>query len=52
MCRRGNQSQLALEEVQKIIAAGESGFLRNPLRDIIGGLESWANTVDRDFPIY
>ncbi|PKU85433.1 adenylyltransferase and sulfurtransferase MOCS3-2 [Dendrobium catenatum] len=44
VCRRGNDSQRAVDFLNK------NGF---PLaKDIIGGLESWAQDVDPSFPIY
>ncbi|KAG1346786.1 adenylyltransferase and sulfurtransferase MOCS3-2 [Cocos nucifera] len=44
VCRRGNDSQRAIQYVNS------NGF---PLaKDIIGGLESWAQDVDQTFPIY
>ncbi|XP_073108780.1 adenylyltransferase and sulfurtransferase MOCS3-1 isoform X2 [Elaeis guineensis] len=44
VCRRGNDSQRAVQYLNG------NGF---PLaKDLIGGLESWAQDVDRTFPIY
>ncbi|TYH21111.1 hypothetical protein ES288_A04G016500v1 [Gossypium darwinii] len=44
ICRRGNDSQRAVD------------YLRNKgldlAKDIVGGLESWANDVDPNFPMY
>lgn len=47
ICRRGNDSQLAVPLLQKVL--GESVPFVN---DIIGGLYNWSKTVDNDFPIY
>lgn len=44
VCRRGNDSQRAVERLQKM------GF--SSAKDIIGGLESWARDVDPNFPTY
>lgn len=44
MCRRGNDSQRA---VVALDAAGVPGA-----RDVEGGIEEWARTVDTTFPIY
>lgn len=46
ICRRGNDSQLAVEKYKKILPA----HLR--LRDLIGGLRAWAKLIDSDMPIY
>ncbi|KAL8516598.1 hypothetical protein ACS0TY_015022 [Phlomoides rotata] len=44
ICRRGNDSQRAVEYLHKM------GF--PSAKDIIGGLESWAQDVDPKFPAY
>lgn len=44
ICRRGNDSQRAVEFLHRM------GF--TSAKDIIGGLESWANDVDPKFPTY
>jgi adenylyltransferase/sulfurtransferase len=44
VCRRGNDSQIAVQLLR------EKGFLS--AKDIIGGLQSWAQDVDPDFPVY
>ncbi|XP_054798114.1 adenylyltransferase and sulfurtransferase MOCS3 isoform X2 [Prosopis cineraria] len=44
VCRRGNDSQLAVQYLQKM------GF--TSAKDIIGGLESWSNDVDPNFASY
>ncbi|KAL6999221.1 Adenylyltransferase and sulfurtransferase MOCS3 [Sarracenia purpurea var. burkii] len=44
VCRRGNDSQRAVQYLHKM------GFTF--AKDIIGGLESWANDVDPNFPTY
>ncbi|XP_051143649.1 adenylyltransferase and sulfurtransferase MOCS3 [Andrographis paniculata] len=44
VCRRGNDSQIAVECLRKM------GY--PSAKDIVGGLESWANDVDGNFPIY
>ncbi|KAL7217902.1 hypothetical protein ACSBR2_011183 [Camellia fascicularis] len=44
VCRRGNDSQRAIEYLHKM------GFAS--AKDIVGGLESWARDVDPNFPTY
>ncbi|CAI9111398.1 OLC1v1011618C1 [Oldenlandia corymbosa var. corymbosa] len=44
VCRRGNDSQRAVQYLNKM------GF--NSAKDIIGGLQSWADDVDPKFPMY
>ncbi|CAN1339941.1 Adenylyltransferase and sulfurtransferase MOCS3 [Linum perenne] len=44
MCRRGNDSQRAVELLQKM------GF--PSAKDIVGGLEGWAREVDPNLPTY
>ncbi|KAG6634654.1 hypothetical protein I3843_12G131500 [Carya illinoinensis] len=44
ICRRGNDSQRAVQYLHK------TGF--TSARDILGGLESWAQDVDPNFPTY
>ncbi|GMJ15989.1 SIRTINOL RESISTANT 1, co-factor for nitrate, reductase and xanthine dehydrogenase 5 [Hibiscus trionum] len=44
ICRRGNDSQRAVECLRNM------GF--DLAKDIVGGLESWANDVDPNFPMY
>ncbi|RWR92664.1 UBA/THIF-type NAD/FAD binding fold [Cinnamomum micranthum f. kanehirae] len=44
VCRRGNDSQRAVQYLHKM------GFAS--ARDIIGGLESWAQDADPNFPTY
>lgn len=45
MCRRGNDSQKAVIELEK-------KFPNRGIKDIIGGLHAWAKEVDNSFPIY
>uniref|UniRef100_A0A0A9D3V9 MOCS3-2 n=1 Tax=Arundo donax TaxID=35708 RepID=A0A0A9D3V9_ARUDO len=44
VCRRGNDSQRAVQLLR------EKGFLS--AKDIIGGLQVWAQDVDPNFPVY
>lgn len=44
ICRRGNDSQRAVQYLQKV------GF--TSARDIVEGLEGWAQDVDPSFPTY
>ena len=45
ICRRGNDSQEAAKLLQPLLP-------NTPIRDVIGGLTSWAKLIDHDFPIY
>ena len=45
VCRRGNDSQLAVQKFKN-----ELPNVR--VRDLIGGLRSWAKLIDSDMPIY
>ncbi|EGI65132.1 PREDICTED: adenylyltransferase and sulfurtransferase MOCS3 [Acromyrmex echinatior] len=47
MCRRGNDSQKAVQYLKKI-------FIEDTLkiRDIIGGIHAWSNKIDQKFPKY
>ncbi|KAG0047337.1 Molybdenum cofactor synthesis protein 3 [Gryganskiella cystojenkinii] len=46
VCRRGNDSQPAVKILQ------EQGITTGDIRDIVGGLEKWANRIDPEFPKY
>ncbi|XP_052869611.1 adenylyltransferase and sulfurtransferase MOCS3 [Anopheles cruzii] len=48
VCRRGNDSQLAVRHLEPLFKE------RNlpPPRDLIGGLHAWTKTIDPAFPIY
>ncbi|KAH3826865.1 adenylyltransferase and sulfurtransferase MOCS3-like [Dreissena polymorpha] len=46
VCRRGNDSQLAVRKLQQALEGGV------PICDILGGLMSWAKHVDPSFPTY
>jgi adenylyltransferase/sulfurtransferase len=43
MCRRGNNSQLAVKRLREL---GVQGAV-----DVVGGIENWARTVDPSMPI-
>ena len=45
MCRRGNDSQVGVEILRKMLP-GVS------VRDVVGGLHAWARDVDTNFPAY
>lgn len=45
VCRRGNDSQLAVRRLQTICS-------RTVTKDVVGGLHAWANDVDVSFPVY
>lgn len=44
VCRRGNDSQLAVKTLQTIC--------KQSPKDVTGGLHSWARCIDETFPIY
>lgn len=50
VCRRGNDSQLAVQKLQELL--GDRGDATCTVRDVQGGLEAWAETVDPSFPTY
>lgn len=45
MCRRGNNSQLAVEQLKAALG------LRQGIVDIVGGIENWAREVQPGMPI-
>nr|AAL90043.1 AT10573p [Drosophila melanogaster] len=45
VCRRGNDSQIAVQHLR-------NRFPTHFVRDLIGGLHAWTNSVDPSFPIY
>lgn len=47
VCRRGNDSQLAVKSLQKSLQD-----LNVTIKDLSGGLYAWASEVDPDFPLY
>jgi len=49
VCRRGNDSQLAVDILNKHIG-NESDV--KCIKDVIGGLQAWTNTIDSSFPSY
>lgn len=46
ICRLGNDSQLAVEALRGVSDAGRE------IKDLIGGLQSWREDVDIQFPTY
>ena len=48
ICRRGNDSQLAVRMLQKELKDQEN----LKICDLIGGLRSWAREIDAEMPIY
>ncbi|KAG4079095.1 hypothetical protein HA402_001066 [Bradysia odoriphaga] len=46
VCRRGNDSQLAAKRFNETV---DNGF---KAKDLVGGLHSWAESVDQSFPVY
>ncbi|KAG7161914.1 Adenylyltransferase and sulfurtransferase MOCS3-like [Homarus americanus] len=47
VCRRGNDSQLAVQQLQSALNHNDY-----QIKDIIGGLTAWAHTIDSTFPVY
>lgn len=47
VCRRGNDSQLAVQQLQCALNNHEI-----QIQDIIGGLTAWAHKIDSTFPVY
>jgi adenylyltransferase/sulfurtransferase len=45
VCRRGNDSQLAVRELKQ-------KFDNIEIKDIRGGLHAWARHINTDFPVY
>jgi rhodanese-related sulfurtransferase len=54
MCRRGNDSQKAVLVLQASILklAPEQENLKIEIKNIRGGINSWANEIDSNFPVY
>ncbi|CAO3566813.1 unnamed protein product [Mortierella alpina] len=46
VCRRGNDSQPAVRILQ------EHGITTGEIKDLVGGLDQWADRIDPDFPKY
>ena len=49
VCRRGNNSQLAVERMRNLLPSAEWPVV---IKDIQGGLQAWSTQVDPDFPMY
>jgi len=49
ICRRGNDSQRACALVAEYL---KDNVIKVGVRDVVGGLQSWASKVDDAFPIY
>uniref|UniRef100_A0A336M9W7 Adenylyltransferase and sulfurtransferase MOCS3 homolog n=1 Tax=Culicoides sonorensis TaxID=179676 RepID=A0A336M9W7_CULSO len=45
VCRRGNDSQLAVQRLKTI-------FDKMSFKDIVGGLHAWTKNIDSNFPMY
>lgn len=45
VCRRGNDSQLAVNRLKSLLPNAN-------IKDLIGGLHAWTKTIDSSFPIY
>lgn len=49
ICRRGNDSQRAVDELKKYVQITDKV---NWIKDVTGGLYEWSMQVDKNFPIY
>jgi len=49
ICRRGNDSQRAVDELKKYTELTDKVTW---IKDVIGGLYEWSMQVDKNFPIY
>ncbi|KAK2578042.1 hypothetical protein KPH14_008459 [Odynerus spinipes] len=47
LCRRGNDSQKAVQHLRQILKD-----YKLDIKDIIGGIHAWGNKIDSTFPIY
>lgn len=47
VCRRGNDSQIAVKRLQVCLDG-----LEVSVKDIVGGLHAWSAKIDPDFPVY
>ncbi|KAK8846792.1 hypothetical protein IAR55_005880 [Kwoniella newhampshirensis] len=53
ICRKGNDSQLAVEALRRELSRAESSDdQKSRVRDVRGGLLAWNREVDQHFPIY
>ena len=52
VCRRGNDSQLAVDLLKKHFSATDNSLKLESIKDLIGGLQEWTNSVDPNFPKY
>jgi adenylyltransferase/sulfurtransferase len=53
VCRRGNDSQIAVEMLNKYFSSDSNNNVNlNCIKDLIGGLQEWSNKIDPDFPKY
>ena len=48
VCRRGNDSQMAVKLLQKNLKNNSELVIK----DIIGGLQAWSDKIDNNFPKY
>ena len=51
MCRLGNDSQIVTEMLSEHFKTNDASGV-SIIKDIIGGVNEWANSVDKDFPKY
>lgn len=52
ICRRGNDSQVAVQLLTERMAQSGGSPLNLSVSDIKGGLAEWSKCVDEDFPTY
>ena len=46
LCRLGNDSQLAVDALRSVSDDSQE------IKDLIGGLQSWSEDIDTQFPVY
>jgi len=52
VCKVGNESQRAVQEVLKIIEETPELKYTGELKDVVGGLVAWSNVIDSRLPLY
>lgn len=50
VCRRGNDSQLAVKKLKKLFSDIEN--IDEKIKDLEGGLQAWHTDLDSNFPLY
>jgi len=52
VCKRGNDSQKAVQEILKYVSENSIDINLKQLKDLKGGLTAWSKEINSDFPIY